>query len=338
MRGFRRWGLVALLGLGVVGPALSPDKAMAAPGFIGSVNVPATVPGGVDFPIPLDAGTQYLFVAEGQYRFDPTSNAADAECSSTGAKIERNSAFIREQFGPTTLDLLVNGTAPEWAPIDGAYTRRAPDVRPLTDAGCSRNSQYRHSLIAPGGTVNLRIDDIWHGDNQGFLRVSVFRLDHPVPLVSDDPGYPPVAVGTAPPSAAYGVGYETLLLDSSDPDGVVGSLDFIWGRKYTFYVSGNFTYDGRGNKADAECSTTHEDPILRQDRYDTATLDVILNGHMVDWQPVEGTDVARDCNEQSTYQLTVTATENSKVSYRVFDPIAYDNVGFLSITVVRHPD
>src|SRR5438094_265004 len=83
---------------------------------------------------------------------------------------------------------------------------------------------------------------------------------------------------------------ETITVDSAKPNPTTAHTRLLAGGVYTFTVSGTFAY-GLGGQADAECTTLPPDSTWTRARFaaidpNQDDLDLYVNDHNVDWQPV----------------------------------------------------
>ncbi|HUS62071.1 MAG TPA: hypothetical protein VMY34_07725 [Acidimicrobiales bacterium] len=118
------------------------------------------------FTTPLDTGTRYALVARGLWTYKAggygLQNFADAECSRT----QSDGSYKRDRFGPTALDVLVDGLDVDWQPLVGLPT------------GCASPLHYYvTTVVGTGAPVALRVSDPGvYTDNSGTLAVDVYEL------------------------------------------------------------------------------------------------------------------------------------------------------------------
>jgi hypothetical protein len=311
--------MAVVAGLAMLAPAPGVQaEDSTPPRLVEVVSVSSQDPSGTDVPTTLKGNTTYVFLTSGRYRYGP-GGFADVECSEG----PDDPQFRRDRYGPTTLDLLVNGKAFDWQPLD-------PDSN-----GCSPSNMFRLVLpVAQDTSVNLRIDDIWHGDNLGSVTVMIFRVCGLArPANCEDEVDVPVPSHPYPAPKSL----KTVIVDTADPKGTTTSTPLIAGRTYDLYVTGRFTHRRAPTwvplvldyKADAECSEGPNHRWSASSPY-SYSLDLELNGVAPDWKPVTAW---AECDPASTYRLTLTPDTSGPLTARIDDIDHKNNEGHLVLVI-----
>ncbi len=257
----------------------------------------------------LVAGRSYLVEAVGTWRHTHRStDLADAECSRylwSGWKRQRSVRSTDPKADH--LDLYLDGRD-----LDA----RADSTLPSTCDSVA-SSTYRAVFKAPrSGRVPLQVwDPTTYADNAGSLRVRVVDL-----------GVREAMSWSVPARTAAGV---------MSP----GSLRA--GTSYLVTVTGTWT-DGRGVRADAECSTAAADPTWRRDRVaraDHNAYDLMLNRGGVRGDAARTSVDRENCDSTNhAYRFVLTPDRTEPVNVRVHDPLGHqDNRGALRVRVTPLP-
>lgn len=269
--------------------------------FVEEILVDSRNPDGATSLRRLEAGVHYEFLVRGTY--DYGSGDADAECATLGStdptyKPDRFSST----FGAHMLDLLVNKVGVTWEP-----TQSNPD-------GCNVvGHEYRY-LFTPSSTgqVNFAVSDVAHRDNDGVLRVRIFRLDD------------------VPPD---GTKVDEFTVAAAARGGRTSSVSLQAGQAYRIVVASRFSFGIEGTTHDAECLRVGESPGQRQDALDDQglTQDVLLNNAEIDWISPTG---ITGCNDRdSTYFQEIVPDVAGPVNLRVRDISYNDNFGSIEVEI-----
>jgi len=130
---------------------------------VDTVSVDANNPNSVLSNIVLKSGVNYELeamgtaYAGGNYTNDIEFDAKYSITHSVVADTWTDSVTQYESYGPTLLDLFVNGSSIDWGVYNDEHT-------------------YYHTITGAGAAVNLLISDIYYPNNIGFITVNIFRL------------------------------------------------------------------------------------------------------------------------------------------------------------------
>jgi hypothetical protein len=282
--------------------------------------VNARLRNGVTSPVSLDPAKQYRIESSGTFSFGTAGHLADTECAGVPpAPLQRNlygTILTPTDSTDDLLDLYVGNVQQDW-------TAKTPGVSGCDDVNHVYNMDY---VPAAAGPVNFTIKDSNNNDNIGQVRVRIYEQE--VASV----GQPSqVALPNVDPR-------ETVTVDSRNRNGTTTSLPLQAGKSYVVEASGTYSYGG-GQQADPECSTTSSDPTWLADRTfpgvtDPDVLDLLVDGHGVDWLPTSEGDPG--CNSAShIYRMVLVPAYTAYVNFKVNDGYHGDNGGSLTVKISR---
>ncbi|MDQ1626259.1 MAG: hypothetical protein QOI54_3 [Actinomycetota bacterium] len=262
--------------------------------------VPAGAAAGVTSPGALSAGQTYLVTVSGTVDAG-AGVTADAECSSTPSDPvwRRERAADPAYPGVERLDVLLDKSAVAFDPVTDADGSRC-------DAS---NHSYRFTLT-PRTTrpVNLRVDDLYRGDDAGAFTARITRVVQPS-------------------------GPETVTVSSTAAADATTARTYLAGKPVKLTATGTYTY-AAGTTSDARCSATTADPTWRSNRLLDAggnqLGDATVNGRVPSWRTASG---AACDSTTHTYTYTYTPTVTGPLSLGVADLTRGDNAGSLTVTV-----
>lgn len=310
--------------------------------------------------VQLNANDTYRVVAKGTYNYHVGSSgffSADAECSTTSTtepwSRERFPNAVAPYTSTDSLDLLVDGAAPDWVPVAPS----GPDPTAMIGAeretmGCNTlttaaigpvpavKGHTYETYFTPGTTrsVNFRILDDTLSDNSGNLTVEIYRVG----TSATSPVRAYVGTAAIPANRTY----ETPLqnIGGAGQEFVIPQLTA--GHTYEIRASGAYQYASASNWpvqffADAECSTYYDDfPRWLPNRFTAVAgqpadpLDLLVGGNSITWTPL-GQSIAGCSDPSHTYVTTYTASGNRTLTFRVNEAAAdyNDNKGYLFVQV-----
>lgn len=291
-----------------VDPGDRPPQRPAVSGqVIEVISLAADDPAGVQSQQVYQAGRTYEFIVEGAQAYAGVGGPmADAECSQAFG----DATWSPDRFGPTELDVTLNGYEFVWLPLD-----ETGSCDELTHA-------YRLTITASAtGTVRFAIADSGNrSDNRGLFTVTA--LTRPVVLAAPNP-LPHIPGNLV----------ESLIVDSRDRLGTYGTLPLKNSRRYAVVVSGTWSWGG--GSADAECSTAEGD-LPRRDRFGADQLDLAVNGTTPDWRPT-GPTAGEACDASGSYLTTFsTPAYPTWAWFGVWDALPGqhdDNAGTLLVSI-----
>lgn len=288
------------------------SMSLASSQLVESVSLDSANPSGFTTRQPLRAGRVYTFVVSGAYTYDGSNAIADAECSQGAG----DPAFRPERFPGNRLDVVANGFALDWAPVDPR------------EAFCSGENTYTYTIRAGASSpINFRVVDDDHRDNKGTMHVSVFTMTPP----------------TVPNAGLQLPGelVDIVTVDSRDLFGSFTSTPLAPNSRYLFVAQGSYYY-GIG-VADADCSnstpapgTGAPDPAFREDRYGPELLDLVIGAGPTRWQPATTGNTA--CDPYNTYRFEMSSGPGGHALLRIRESNAAgyaDNVGALQVAVYK---
>lgn len=253
------------------------------------------------------AGRTYQLVVQGTQAYAGwTGPMADAECSQGPG----DSGWKPDRFGPSDLDVLVNGQPVTWQPID--FTGQCDEL----------THTYLLSITpTSSGTITFSTSDQVRGDAFGLFTITAVTFPQFWVVDSPVPHIPGNLVGS-------------VYVDSRQGLGTWSTMALRPGKRYTLVTSG--TYYWVNGVADAECSFGTSDLRTLRHRWGTDELDLTVNGAFVDWQPAGRPD-PQGCDATNTYWTTIVAPASpSQVLLAIVDnlwPARSENYGGLTVSI-----
>ena len=260
--------------------------------------LPASAGAGVMSPGALEAGFRHLVTVSGTVDAG-NGVVADAVCSvsATDPVWRPVRSVLDGSSGSDHLNVLVN--------------RSTVTLRPVVDPdgdGCDTDTHtYRYDRGSSSTTaaINVRVNDPVWADNSGALTVRAQRVE---PVVDT----------------------ETVVLDTAGSPVTTDRL-YLGGQTLRITATGTYTY-ADGVTADAECTSTEEDPPWT---YSRASLGngagdvVVTDGRFNRTDPSTST-----CDTQThTYAWTWRPTTSGPLTIGVADTDLSDNSGTLTVTL-----
>ena len=107
--------------------------------------------------VPLENGKKYFLRASGTFDAGDSITADAMYSTRTASTTWTDSVQNYESYGPTLLDLQINGSSPDW----GSF---------------NPNHVYWHTVIGTGSPLSLGIYDIYYPNNTGALNVKLYEV------------------------------------------------------------------------------------------------------------------------------------------------------------------